>query len=365
MIKSRLKYEAENAVMCQFRNHLALMPCLAIGVLLVGPILVEANDQIYKTGAATAVRGPIDAVTSDGVSLKVNGVTQNIPSGEIDRILFFGSPSELLRAQAQIRQQQYEEAKNALAGIDKSKVTAKFVIQEIAYCEAVCDHEMSKDGRTKRADASTVLGGFVQNHKDSFHYYDIVQRTGDLAKSMGNYEVAVGAYNELQKAVDTGVQLIGRVSLASTLFSQGDFQQAQEIYQQIAASDSESPEQRAMIRLAQVGHAHCQAEIGQTAEAIAALDAIVKNGEPLAEKDLFARVYNARGAAFRKAEQPKEAVLAYLHTDKLFNQNEDAHAEALYYLGQLWEQLNMSDRAKKDRQLLRTRYGDSVWAKKQ
>ena len=85
----------------------------------------------------------------------------------------------------------------------------------------------------------------------------------------------------------------------------------------------------------------------------------------MAEKDLFARVYNARGAAFRQADQPKDAVLAYLHTDKLFNQNEDAHAEALYYLSQLWEQLNKSDRAKQDRQLLRTRYGDSVWAKKQ
>lgn len=351
--------------MRHFRNHLAMMSWVVVGMLLVGHSALEANDQVYKFGAATAIRGPIDSITGDGVSLKVNGVTQNIPSGGIDRIIFFGSPSELLRAQAQVRQQQYEEAKNALAGIDKSQVTAKFIIQEIAYCDAVCDHEMSKDGRTKRADASTALGGFVQNHKDSFHYYDIVQRTGDLAKSMGNYEVAVGAYNELQKAVDTSIQLIGRVSLASTLFSQGDYQQAQGIYEQVAGSDSESPELRAMIRMAQVGHAHCQAETGQTTEAIAALDAIIKNGEPLAEKDLFARVYNARGAAFRNAEQPKDAVLSYLHTDKLFNQNEDAHAEALYYLGQLWEQLNKSDRAKQDRQLLRTRYGDSVWAKKQ
>ena len=352
-------------MICQFKKYLASMMWFAIAVFLIAPSATEANDQIYKTGAATAIRGPIDAVTSDGISLKVNGVTQNIPSGEIDRIIFFGSPSELLRAQAQVRQQQYEEAKNALAGIDKSQVTAKFVIQEIAYCEAVCDHEMSKDGRTKRADASTALAGFVQTHKDSFHYYDIVQRTGDLAKSMGNYEVAVGAYNELQMAVDTGIQLIARVSLASTLFSQGDFQQAQGIYQQVAAMDSESPKLRAMIRLAKVGHAHCQAETGQIAEAIAALDVIIKDGEPLAEKDLFARVYNARGAAFRQADQPKDAVLAYLHTDKLFNQNEDAHAEALYYLSQLWEQLNKSDRAKQDRQLLRTRYGDSVWAKKQ
>jgi hypothetical protein len=55
--------------------------------------------------------------------------------------------------------------------------------------------------------------------------------------------------------------------------------------------------------------------------------------------------------------------LAFLHVDTLFFADADQHAQALYYLSDLWGQLNQPDRALEARTTLKNRYAGTRWAK--
>ena len=60
----------------------------------------------------------------------------------------------------------------------------------------------------------------------------------------------------------------------------------------------------------------------------------------------------------------KEAARAYLKTELLFTVDPDSHAEALFHLQQLWEQLGEPNRASEARQKINDRYRNTWWATK-
>ena len=107
----------------------------------------------------------------------------------------------------------------------------------------------------------------------------------------------------------------------------------------------------------------CKAELGQTDEAKELVEEVIAKNDP-ADDELFAQAYLALGTAHRKADEPLEAVLAYLHVDLLFFRQRDAHAEALYYLSNLWGQIDRPEQAVQARNLLKSRYGATIWGKR-
>jgi tetratricopeptide (TPR) repeat protein len=103
------------------------------------------------------------------------------------------------------------------------------------------------------------------------------------------------------------------------------------------------------------------AETGKAEEGLALLQDLINKNDPQ-DVPLFARTYNALGKCHQKLNKPKDAVLAYLHTDVLFYTDADAHAEALYNLSKLWGDVNKQDRAVAARATLKERYAGTVWA---
>jgi tetratricopeptide (TPR) repeat protein len=153
------------------------------------------------------------------------------------------------------------------------------------------------------------------------------------------------------------------VLLGEALRAEGKCDEASAEFERALATSATDPTAVRQQTLARVGKAACQAEQGQVEEAIAQLqDALLKN-DP-ADDPLFAQIYLALGSAYRRANQPLDALLAYLHVDLLFYGQREAHAEALYYLTQLWPQVDQPARAVEARQLLQERYAGSVWAKR-
>ena len=90
---------------------------------------------------------------------------------------------------------------------------------------------------------------------------------------------------------------------------------------------------------------------------------LIKNEDPK-QTELFANAYNILGLCHQQAGEDLQAVLAFLHTDLLFSNQAAAHAEALYYLSQLWPKLDKNDRALEARTTLKSLYRNSVWAGK-
>ena len=69
------------------------------------------------------------------------------------------------------------------------------------------------------------------------------------------------------------------------------------------------------------------------------------------------------GAALAEAGRTQEALFAFLHVDTLYSSDGDAHAEALYHLVQVWQDLKNFARMQETRRILEDQYKESRWCK--
>ena len=144
---------------------------------------------------------------------------------------------------------------------------------------------------------------------------------------------------------------------------QQEYQEALLRFEQVQDADVAGLEVDYHKTLARIGIAHCLAEKGEPVQAIELAREIINTARQ-ADQEIHAKAYNVLGKCYRKQNQKKNAILAYLHTNLLYNRQRDAHAEALYHLTQLWEQSGRKDRSLDTRSLLKSRYGNSPWAKR-
>jgi hypothetical protein len=66
--------------------------------------------------------------------------------------------------------------------------------------------------------------------------------------------------------------------------------------------------------------------------------------------------YNTLGDCLRAANCPKDALLAYLHTDLLFRKDRQEHSRALFQIEKLFRQLKQEARADAFAERLRQKY---------
>ena len=74
-----------------------------------------------------------------------------------------------------------------------------------------------------------------------------------------------------------------------------------------------------------------------------------------------APAYNTLGDCLRAANRPKEALIAYLHTDMLYSKDKEEHPRALHSISLMFRQLKQDARADEFAQRLRLEYPRSVW----
>ena len=82
---------------------------------------------------------------------------------------------------------------------------------------------------------------------------------------------------------------------------------------------------------------------------------------PAEDAPAQAAAYNTLGDCLRAANRPKDALLAYLHTDLLYAKDKEEHPRALYQIEKLFRQLKQDGRADEYAQRLRQEYPRSPW----
>jgi tetratricopeptide (TPR) repeat protein len=177
----------------------------------------------------------------------------------------------------------------------------------------------------------------------------------------GRFEPAQRQYAELGKAPWPDYKMRAAVAVGRTLQAQGKHAEAiAQFDSALAISDNggDAENQRLSATLAK---AVSQAETGAIEQAVASIEDIIQKAEP-DQKELHARAYNALGSCYEKAGKTKDALLAFLHVDVLYNTVPEAHAEALAHLVPLWEAVGQRERARESRALLQERYAGSAWA---
>lgn len=340
----------------------AVASLLVLGMMLAWPVQAQMQfDQVFLV-RGTPVRGKVVEVARDHVTLEVTGgTTRQIAVPEIVRISFANEPVDLNAARAVILQRNYNQALTELRKLEGRKIDQELVRQDAEYYKALvlCKLAMGEGG--DKAAASEAMLAFVRAAPQSWHFYEAAETLGDLAMSSGKYADAAKYYGPLASAPWPEYQLRGQIAVGRALIGDRQFDEALAKFEAVLASELSTAEGLRQKSLAQVGKAVCLAEKGQADAGIALLQELIQKNDPQ-DTQLFARIYNALGRCYLKQNKPKDAVLALLHTDLLFYQDPDAHAEALYHLSRLWGDLNKSDRALAARSTLRERYAGSVWA---
>ena len=349
-------------------KRLQLMKLLLLSCLfLVATTAVQAqvDDQIYLISSpSSSVKGKIDSITKNEVTVRVNGVPRKLAANDISRIQFLDSSIEVLQASAMFRKGQLKDARAELAKVNLGEIQNNFVKQDVAYMLAAVDARSALAGDGDKNQAGNLLVAFLQQHTDSFHYYEVVELFGDLAYVVGSFDVAAKQYTILTTSPWPELEIKGTLRLANSTVGKGEFANALVMFEKVAAVQATTPLMQSTVSEAKAGQARCLGETGKPAAGIALTDKLIKDNDPKTQKQLFAQAYNAQGVCYRSNKQPKDAILAFLHTHLIFNESADAHAESLYHLSQLWSEVSKADRAQDSKRLLREKYAGTFWEQK-
>jgi tetratricopeptide (TPR) repeat protein len=333
------------------------------GCCLASTATAQRSDQVFPV-RGSALSGVISEIAKTHVTINVRGTDQKVEVIDIKRVTFSEDPPELSRSRDNILNGQLENGLAELKRIDPANIQREFVKQDLAYFIAYSQAKLALTGGGDKAAARQALLSFVGSAKDSFHFFEAAQLLGDLAVALESYEDAVKYYGAIAKLAPwPEYQLRSAVLEARALEAQGKYPESIAKYETVIGNAVDTAEATRQKSFAKVGKAVGLAETGQAEEGVKLLDEIIAKNDPQ-DGELFGRTYNALGRCHLKANRPKDALLAFLHVDVLFYSQPDVHAEALYHLTKLWQQVNKSDRAVVARSLLNERYAGSPWSKR-
>jgi tetratricopeptide (TPR) repeat protein len=343
---------------------------IALGCSLLCATFAPAIDVVVRRGSEDQRDGgTITKVTRTEVTVtkQVGGDTV-IPVNEIDYIEWEGAPasmalgrSALAAGQLEVARKQIEEALQESAGSSNTNLRADldYLLARVTAEEAFVD-------AAKIPAAIETLKSFVSGNRDHYRGYDAQLALGDLAIAGEDVTTAISAFSALQTAPWKDFQMAAQIGNGRALLVQGNADGAKAEFDAVAGMDATTPAEKSRRMQALLGQAKCLQSKQDHSGAVTILADVIDQSTP-ADSRLQAEAYLRQGDCFvAMGANPKEAIMAYLHVDVIpaMSRESDLHAEALYHLSQLWQQVNQPERAREAAEALRTEYAESQWAKK-
>ena len=335
---------------------------IALGQVAVSPVAAQRlSDRVRLVRGSES--GEVTDMSQTEITLN-KGLPGNRPVAVhvIRSVVFDGEPSELSQARISAANGNYRKALDALEKVDVAAIRRDFIKQDIEFYKAFCAGKLAVSGNEEIVEAGRQLNSFVRAYPKNFHYLAATELMGDLLMADGRFEPARKQYAELAKAPWPDYKIRASVAVGRTLQAQGKHAEAIAQFDAALAISDDSADAENQKLSATLARAVSQAETGGVDQAVASIESIIQKADPQ-EKELHARAYNALGNCHEKAGQTKDALLAFLHVDVLYNTVPEAHAEALAHMARLWEAIGQQERARETREQLQERYAGSPWAK--
>jgi tetratricopeptide (TPR) repeat protein len=338
-----------------------LLPLLLVSAGLAPQAALAQFDQVFGR-RGTPTRGTITSVSPTEIVIQSSGATQNFAVNDVRLVTFADDPPELNRARQSLLAGQLEQALEDLKKVNVANIGREIIKQDVQFYLALAQAKIALARGGDKNKAAADMMAFYRANPGSFHYFEAAEVLGDLAMGLDKPDSAKPFYDELAKAPWADYKMKAAVLGADALRAKGDYAAALPEYEKVIGASIDTPEASRQKLFSSLGKAECLANTGNPDEAIKICESIIKDN-PSTDMELFGRAYNALGVAYLQANKPQDAALAFLHVDTLFFGDPNQHAQALYYLSDLWNQLNQADRALDARTTLKTRYAGTRWSR--
>ena len=338
-----------------------LLPVGSLALALAFATTALADDITLVTGSTVKgavsghVRGDIQTETPKEVTVKIGGTTLTVPTDQIVSISYTGHPASLDLAES-------KEAAGALAdAADLYKKAAAdasekpFVQQAALFHQADVTAEMALADPSKVAEATNLLVAFVKAHANSRHIVSALESLARLQLNKGDYAGVDKTIADMLKQPQTNER--AAVLRAKVSAKKGDHAKAITELDALIKGSKEGSVQQREARLAR---AESLAALKKYSDAETEAKAVIK-ALPAEDIQGQSAAYNTLGDCLRAAGKPKDALMAYLHTDLLFNKDKEQHPRALAHISQLWKVLKQDARSEETFQRLKQEYPLSPW----
>jgi tetratricopeptide (TPR) repeat protein len=330
--------------------------------LLAGPTAVRGDEVIlisgttFKQGIGGRVRGQVQSESPGEVVVQLGGTTTNVPNDQIQSIRYEGQSATFPLAEARETSGQLAEAAELFKKAATESANKPLAVQAALFREAevLTDLALIEPDRVK--EAKDKLTKFVAGYPGGRHILGARECLAKLQLLTGDFAAAqatIADLNRLPKGAERATVL--RTKL---LAKQGKYDQAiGELDKLIAGSPKGSARQRAAL----LAKAESLAGQKHFKEAETLLHEVIQ-GNPAEDAAAQAPAYNTLGDCLRAANRPKDALLAYLHTDLLYSKDKEEHPRALHNIVELFRQLKQDGRADEFAQRLKQEYPHSPWS---
>jgi tetratricopeptide (TPR) repeat protein len=337
-----------------WKTTVALLALLGCGGAR-GDDVTLISGTTFKQAIGGRVRGTVQSESPSEVVVQLGANSTSVPTDQIQSVRYDGQSSNFQLAEARESSGQLAEAAELFKKAATDSVGKPFPLQAALFREAEALTELALVEPDRVKDAKDKLTRFLQTYPTSRHLAAargcqarLLLHVGDIAGA----EAALAALAKLPRGKERADVLRTKI-----LAKQGKHDDAiAQLDKLIAGYPKGSERQRAAL----LAKAESLAGKKKFKEAEALVREVIQ-GNPPEDAAAQAPAYNTLGDCLRAADQPKEALFAYLHTDLLYSKDKEEHPRALHHIVELYRKLKQDGRADEFAQRLKQEYPRSPW----
>lgn len=344
--------------MCRFRRcrpmALALLALAAASSARADEIVLVTGSNV-KGAVSGRVRGQIQTESPTEIVVRLGQNTLTVPADQVVAVRYDGQPASMALAESREAGGQLAEAAD-LYRKAAGEVAAKPLVKQAAqFKQADLTASLALADPARNAEAVALLDAFLKAVPAGRQTASALETLARLQLQKGDYTRVDRTIADLAK-LPRGAERAGLLK-ARVAARRGDHAAAVDRLDRLVKS---APEGSPIQREARLAHAESLAALKKTSEAEAEILGVIK---ALPAEDVAAQsvAYNTLGDCLRLAGRPKDALLAYLHTDVLYAKDKEQHPRALAQISHLWRELKRDDRADEVWQRLKKDYPRSPW----
>ncbi len=335
---------------------LALAFALVAGWAGADTVKLVPDSTVKSTG--NQVTGQVTAETVTEVTVKpTSGAEVKVPVDQIESVDYDSVTPSYTLAQSRENVGATAEAAELFQKAAREAQGKPFVERAALYNRARALTDIALADPSKVADALASLDAFLKAHPNSRQVGPALENVVRLSLQKGDTARAEAALGELTSKVPSAAPRT-QVLRARLLARQDKHDQAISALDQIIAA---APKGSAQAREAKLAKAEGLVGAKKYAEAEQVVRDVIQEAPP-ESVEIQAQAHNTLGDCLRAAGRPKDALIAYLKTDVLYDRDKEYHPRAMAMIAELWRELKQDDRAAEMMERLRQQYPQSPYA---